>query len=82
MNLIYIKLLYFILGILIGIFITILFLIIHNRYNKIAGIICVDSKNNLCKVMLNSQELSNLKVKKAILDVKHDVDLSREEQVL
>ena len=74
--------LYFLLGVIIGCSFTLLFLILHDKYNKISGILQVDIKNNLCRVMITSKELSNNRVKKAIFLVDHRVDLSRDEQRL
>ena len=73
---------YIIGGYIIGSIITLLYLTIHDKHEKISGVIQVDAKNNLCKVMITSKELSDSRVKKAIFLVDHEVDLSREEQSL
>lgn len=72
--------LYFSGGIFCGIVILLIFLMIRNRYNRVAGIMEVDEKNNLCKIIVTSKELSNIKTKIAIFKIEHNVDLSREEQ--
>ena len=52
------------------------------RRNKICGIIDVDRHNNLCKIHITSDELSNIKNKKVIFTINHDAIISREEQTL
>lgn len=73
---------YLILGIIIGVILSIIFINIKNRYSIITGVIEVDIQSNLCKFHITSSELSNLKTKKAMFKVIHNVDLSREEQIL
>lgn len=46
------------------------------------GDIDIDEKTGLCRVRLNSDELSNPKIKHAILVVHHGIDISRDEQSL
>jgi uncharacterized membrane-anchored protein YhcB (DUF1043 family) len=77
-----VTILYLLLGIIIGIFISIIFIHFKNKYSKVAGLIEVDIQSNLCKFQITSTELSDLKTKKAMFKVVHDVDLSREEQIL
>ena len=77
-----VTILYLLLGIIIGIFISIIFIYFKNKHSKVAGLIEVDIQSNLCKFQITSTELSDLKTKKAMFKVVHDVDLSREEQIL
>lgn len=72
----------FIGGAFCGSIITIIFFIIKNRNNKFAGTIEVDDRNNLSKFHITTTKLSDTKTKIAIFDVRHGVDLSREEQTL
>ncbi len=70
------------LGILVGIVLSIIYCIINNICIIPGGIIEVDVQSNLCKIHVTSEKLSNFKTKKVIFKVVHDVDLSREEQIL
>lgn len=49
---------------------------------KTYGIMLIDHKNELCSVRMTSKELIDSRVKKVILEVDHNANLSREEQVL
>lgn len=74
-------LLHLIFGILGGILgATITNLVYKHIY--VAGLIEVDDRSNLCKVHVTSTELANKKTKKVLFNVVHNVDLSREEQIL
>lgn len=73
---------YWLLGIIAGISISVIFTCFKNRHSTIAGLIEVDIQSNLCKFQITTTELSDLKTKKAMFKVVHGVDLSREEQVL
>lgn len=68
--------------ILIGVILGIIFVTIKNKFITIGGVIEVDNQSNLCKVHITSTELSNLKTKKVMFKVVHNIDLSREEQLL
>lgn len=70
------------LGVVAGISISVIFTYFKNRHSKIAGLIEVDDQSNLCKVHVTSTELANQKTKKVLFNVVHNVDLSREEQIL
>ncbi len=65
-------------GILLGTAVTKLV----DRRHKTIGVIEVDHRNNLCKCRITSNELDNNRIKKVVFNVKHNVDLSREEQIL
>lgn len=66
-----ISLYYWILGIIAGIALSIIFINIKNRHSKIAGVIEVDIQSNLCKFHITSTELSDLKTKKVMFKVIH-----------
>lgn len=77
-----ISIYYWFLGVIAGISLTVIFMYFKNKHSKIAGLIEVDIQSNLCKFHITSTELSDLKTKKAMFNVVHGVDLSREEQIL
>ena len=77
-----VTVIYWLLGVIAGISISVIFTYFKNRHSKIAGLIEVDIQSNLCKFQVTSTELSDLKTKKAMFKVVHGVDLSREEQIL
>lgn len=77
-----ISVLWWLLGLIVGIILTIIFYHFKNKHSKIAGVIEVDIQSNLCKFQVTTTELSDLRTKKAMFKVVHDVDLSREEQLL
>ena len=49
---------------------------------RIYGDIDVDEKTGLCRIRLGSNELSDPKIKHAVLVVHHGIDISRDEQTL
>lgn len=65
-------------GIVAGIAMTKLF----EYRKKTLGIIDVDHHNGLCNVRLTSSELEKRSVKKAVFDINHNANLSREEHIL
>ena len=65
-----------------GVLVGAVFTFIFTDMNKTHGVIQVDHNINACKILLTSDELSNLKSKKAIFKIDHKADLSREEQIL
>lgn len=66
-----VTLIYWLLGIIAGISLTIIFLHYKNKNSKIAGLIEVDVQSNLCKFHVTSTELSDLKTKKVMFKVMH-----------
>lgn len=56
-------------------------LLINSRC-KIHGFVEVDHNTRECKFHLSSGELSDRKSKKIVFEVRHDVEVSREEQGL
>ena len=72
------NILFFILGLLIGIVLTII--CSHSKIKH--GTIDVDEKTGLCRVRIESNYLSNQKIKKAVFKVNHKVTIpiSRDEQ--
>lgn len=56
-------------------------LLINSRC-KIYGVIEVDHNTEQCRFRISSDELSNRRSKKAVFEIKHDVEVSREEQGL
>jgi hypothetical protein len=76
------SVIYWFFGFLMGISFAIIFSYLKNKYLKTAGVIEVDIQSNLCRFHITSMELSNLKTKKVIFRVVHNVNLSREEQRL
>ena len=77
-----VTVIYWLLGVIAGISISVIFTYFKNRHSKIAGLIEVDIQSNLCKFQITSTELANQKTKKVLFNVVHNVDLSREEQIL
>jgi len=77
-----VTVLYYLLGILVGISVTWASINIKRSRQKIHGLIFVDDNNGLCKFVITSKELTNLNTKDALFIVKHGADLSREEQTL
>ena len=77
-----VTVIYWLLGIIAGISISVIFTYFKNRYSKIAGLIEVDIRSKLWKVQVSSTELGDLKTKKAVFKGGHGGDLSREEQML
>lgn len=72
------EFLYFIGGAILGsIFSSLL-----SKCNKTYGIIKVDHKLQACKLHVTSTDLLNRSTKKAVFDIDHNSDLSREEQGL
>lgn len=76
------TIIWWLLGVIAGISFAIIFYAIKNKRTVIGGVIEVDIQSNLCKFHVTSTELSNLKTKKVMFKVIHNVDLSREEQIL
>lgn len=72
------KLLFFVLGAITGFIISIIF----KTRSKTYGVIEVDHNTQQCKFRITSADLSNRGTKKAIFKVNHDVQISREEQIL
>lgn len=72
----------YVVGIIVGIIIGCIFMSRKNKLGKVSGIIEVDEKNNLVRVLVTSSELSNPKVLKANFTVSHGIDLSRKKQRL
>lgn len=77
-----VTVLYYLLGMLVGISVTWASINIKRSRQKIQGLIFVDDNNGLCKFVVTSKELTNLNTKDALFIVKHGADLSREEQTL
>ena len=42
------------------------------------GILAVDTKNCMCKVLLSAEEIAQSKKKKVVLKINRDIDISRE----
>ena len=42
------------------------------------GILVVDTKNCMCKVLLSAEEIVQSKKKKVVLKINRDIDISRE----
>lgn len=63
--------LYFISGIIIGIF----FMFLKNKTKQTHGIIQVDEKKNLCRILVTSKELGNIRCKKVTFNVEHNIDI-------
>lgn len=77
----------YVLGILTGVCSTILLLIVKNRKSvRMAGVMYIDTPNNLAKIRTDSIDLTNPKIKKAVFKVDHRANLleeeSREEHIL
>lgn len=72
------EIMIFIGGVLVGFIFTVLI----RDNTKTYGIMLVDHKNELCKVHITSEDLLKSRVKKVILKIDHNADLSREEQGL
>ena len=66
--------LYFLGGVIVGTVITIIFRVRTKTY----GVIKVDHNIEACFIELKSQDLLNRKTKKAMFDVDHNANLSRE----
>lgn len=66
-----ITFIWWLLGIITGISLTVIFYIFKDKNQKISGVIEVDIQSNLCKFHLTTTELSNLKTKKAMFKVVH-----------
>lgn len=64
--------LFFLGGVIFGSIIT--NIIINKR--KTYGVIRIDHIHGTCQVLLNSEEISNKKKNKVVLDVIHNADLS------
>lgn len=73
---------YLLIGIILGMILSIIYNIIKSYFNKPLGVIEVDIQSNLCKFRITSGKLSDKHTKKAVFIVKHDIDLSREEHIL
>lgn len=63
--------LYFLIGIIIGI----IFMVLKNKIKQTQGIIQVDEKKNLCRILVTSADLSNFKCKKVLFKVEHNIDI-------
>lgn len=63
--------LYFISGIIIGIF----FMFLRNKTKQTHGTIQVDEKKKLCRILVTSKELENIRCKKVMFDVEHNIDI-------
>ena len=77
-----ITVIYYILGVLVGVTVTWAVINYKGSREKIHGVIMVDDNNALCKFIITSKELTNSNVKDALFIVKHGTDLSREEHGL
>ncbi len=77
-----VTVIYYLLGILVGISVTWAIINFKRSRQKISGLIIVDDNNGLCKFVVTSKELTNQNVKDVLFIVKHGADLSREEQTL
>ena len=72
----------YVVGIIVGIIIGCIFMSRKNQLTKISGIIKIEKKNNLVRVLVTSSELSNPKILRASFKVSHGIDLSRKKQRL
>ena len=72
------EILIFIGGALFGIAIAFIF----RKKDEIHGIIEVDHKTELVRFLIASDGLSDIRTKKAVFEIKHDGQISREEQSL
>lgn len=72
------EILYFLGGVIVGTIVTIIF----RSNTKTYGVIRVDHNIEACFIEMNSKELTDRKIKKAVFDVDHNANLSREEQGL
>ena len=70
------EILYVIVGIIVGIAIHKVF----DIFTSIVGLIEVDHNTGLCNIRITSDELSDVKNKKAIFKLNHNAIISREEQ--
>lgn len=77
-----VTVIYYLLGMLVGISVTWAIINFKRSRQKISGLIIVDDNNGLCKFVVTSKELTNQNIKDALFIVKHGADLSREEQTL
>ena len=68
------EIIFFVVGILIGILITIKL----NKRERIHGIIYVDHKTEQCKFQITSDELSNRNKKIAVFYIDHNATISQE----
>lgn len=69
-------------GSFFGFIIGCIFQIIYNLKYYGYGYIDVDSRTEQVRVHLNPNDLGNKKIKKVILRVNHDAQISREEHLL
>lgn len=66
----------------LGYFTYFMSITIYKIIHYTSGHIDVDPKTEQCRVHLDSADLSNRKIKKVILNVNHDQNISREEHTL
>lgn len=66
----------------LGYFTYFMSITIYKIIHYTSGHIDVDPKTEQCRVHLNSADLSNSNIKKVILKVNHNADISREEHTL
>lgn len=72
------ELIFLLIGLALGCIIT---LLIKSRC-KIYGVIEVDHRTQQCRFRITSDELSDRRNTKAVFDVRHDGNISQEEQGL
>lgn len=71
-----------ILGVFISFLVGCIFQVLWNLRYYGYGYIDVDPNTEQCRVHLNPNDLGNKKIKKVILKVNHDINISREDHVL
>ncbi len=68
----------YLLGIIIGVIIT----VIHYNFEKINGVIVVDHKTEQCVIKTLSQDLTDIRKKRAVFYIDHNGKLPRENHSL